>query len=238
MRRLDRLRLLYTISLALIAQFLVTSLVAMLLYDGGTSFSPEAQGYSFIYNTFSETGRVYGFDGEAKPLTQWLFTGAMVLSGVGFIISHIAFPGLFRRAEDGAPQRGRTAARIAAILGGMVGIGFIAIGVFPTDTQRFAHYIGVYFAFTALLPAVVAAAVALIRHPRAPRHTRAVHIGFILVLAGYLWLIWFGPGRDTETGALVQIVGQKIIVYLGIAVMTFQTATALTVLTRALRRGE
>ena len=69
-------------------------------------------------------------------------------------------------------------------------------------------------------------------------HTRAVHIGFILVLMGYLWLIWFGPGRDTPTGALMQIVGQKIIVYLGIAVMTFQTATALTLVTRAIRRGE
>jgi hypothetical membrane protein len=238
MRRLERLRVQYTISLVLIAQFLVTSLVAMLVYDGGSSFFAEARGYSFLHNTFSELGRVYGFDGEAKPVTQRLFTGAMVFSGAGFIISHLAFPGLFRRAEDGAPYRGRTTARIAAILGGIVGIGFIAIGLFPTDTQTLAHYVGVYFAFTGLLPAVAAAAIALIRHPRAPVHTRAVHIGFIVVLMGYLWLIWFGPGRDTPTGALMQIVGQKIIVYLGIAVMTFQTATALTLVTRAIRRGE
>jgi hypothetical membrane protein len=231
------LRALYAISLVLIAQFLVTTLIAMLLYDGGTDFSPQAEGYSFLYNTFSELGRVYGFDGEAKPVTQWLFTATMVLSGAGLMISHAALPGLFRRAEDDLPYPGQRWATAAAILGMIVGAGFIGIGTFPTDTRTFAHYVCVYLAFTGLLPAVAGAAVGLLHHPRAPRVTRGVHIGFIVVLLAYLWLIWFGPSRDSQTGALIQVVGQKIIVYTGVAVLTVQTATALTLLTRAIRRG-
>lgn len=238
MRRLRRLRALYAVSLVLIAQFLVTTLIAMLLYDGGTSFSPEAEGYSFLYNTFSELGRVSGFDGEPKQATRWLFTLAMVLSGTGLVISHGAFPGLFRRAADDMPYRGRRWAMAAAGLGMIVGLGFIGIGAFPTDTQTVAHFASVYFAFTVLLPAVGVAAVALLFHPQAPTATRLVHIGFILVLLAYLWLLWFGPSRDSETGALIQVVGQKIIVYAGVVVLTVQTATALTLLTRAIRRGE
>lgn len=237
MRRLRRLRALYAISLVLIAQFLVTTLIAMLLYDGGTDFSPQAEGYSFLYNTFSELGRVYGFDGEAKPVTQWLFTVAMVLSGTGLLISHAALPGLFRRVDVDRPYSGRKWAVAAAGLGMIVGAGFIGIGVFPTDTRTVAHYVCVYLAFTGLLPAVAVAAVALLHHPRAPRVARGIHMCFIAVLLAYLWLLWFGPSRDSQAGALIQVVGQKVIVYTGITVLTIQTATALTLLTRAVRRG-
>lgn len=231
MRHFRLLRTLYLIGLVLIAQFLVTTLVAMVVYPGGTLFDPDAESYRFLENTFSELGRVYDFRGDPKPVSQWIFTTAMVLSGVGLAAAHGAFPGLFREA----PRSARTLSAVTAGLGAVVAVGFIGIGIFPTDVQTRVHYVSVYFAFTGLLPAVAAAAAALMLHPAVPQSARAVHLAFAAVLLGYLWLLWFGPNRETPAGAFIQIAGQKIIVYAGVLAMTVQCAVAVNRLTRRLR---
>ncbi len=231
MGRFKLLRVVYLVAMVLIAQFLVTTLVAMLVYPGGTRFDPDAESYRFLDNTFSELGRVYDFEGNPKPLSQWIFTVAMVLSGVGLMAAHAAFPGLFQEA----PRNARILSVVTGILGAVVGLGFIGVGIFPTDVQTRAHYVSVYFAFTGMLPAVATAAAALIQHPVVPRTAKTVHIAFLVVLLGYLWLLWFGPGPETPTGAGVQIVGQKIIVYAGVTAMAIQCGVAVNRLTRRLR---
>lgn len=218
----------------LMLQFLITTTIAMLVYEGGNNLNPRAESYEFARNTFSELGRVYAFTGEEKPLSRWLFTAAMVLSGTGLVLAHAAFPWLFRETRPG----GRPLAASAAIIGSIVGLGFVGIGIFPTDVRTDAHYIAVYFAFTGMLPAVLATLAALFRHPRAPLLSRVIHGAFSAVLLAYLYLIWFGPPLASPDGLLLQVIGQKLIVYLGILGMTAQTAIALRRLNAQIRRPD
>lgn len=216
------------------AQFIVTTLVAMLIYPGGTEFDPGTENYRFLENTFSELGRVYDFEGNPKPTSRLLFTAAMVLGGLGLALAHLAFPALFSEA----PTNARRPAHAAAVFGGIIGIGFIGIGLFPTDTHFLGHLISVYLSFTGMIPTVALGAVALHRHPNAPRISRDVHLAFLAVLAAYVLLLWLGPARGTPTGNLIQVLGQKLIVYIGLALMSFQTAVTVHVLNRRLREPE
>ncbi len=215
------------------AQFFVSTLVAMFVYPGGTEFVPDAQNYRFLENTFSELGMVYDFQGNPKPLSRWLFTSAMILGGLGLGLAHLVFPHLF--GETGG--HARRLARAAAILGSIIGLGFIGIGLFPTDTNFHGHFISVYVSFTGMVPTVALAALAIRRHPQAPKVAEGAHVAFLVVLLAYVALLWFGPGLETPRGNLIQVVGQKIIVYVGLLLMSFQTAVTVRLLNRRLREN-
>jgi hypothetical membrane protein len=49
-------------------QFLVLTVLAMLVYPGGTIHHPEFEQYNFLYNYFSDLGRTYTFDSGQSHL--------------------------------------------------------------------------------------------------------------------------------------------------------------------------
>ena len=56
-----------------------------------------------------------------------------------------------------------------------------------------------------------------------PRVYAFTYLGFALILAIYLWLLFGGPHADTPNGVRIQATGQKIVVYAEIICMFIQS---------------
>jgi hypothetical protein len=211
----------------LILQFVVTSAVAMALYESGNRLEPEADGYAFARNTFSDLGRVHGYQGEPKPLSRWLFTVSLTVGGAAVAVYHVALLLLFvrfgRAGTGGMSARWQGRRRMAAVgLGGLgaaaglaVGGGLVAIANLPADLYSSRHFVAVYVAFTAFLPGALAVALAIVASPDYPSRYALIYVVLGVALAAYLILIYFGPPVDSPEGTRVQVVGQKLMVYLG-----------------------
>ncbi len=69
--------------------------IAIFLYPGGTQTDPSAPGYSFWFNTFSDTGRVYARNGELNTISMVFFSIAYCIFALTMIPFYLVFPRLF-----------------------------------------------------------------------------------------------------------------------------------------------
>ena len=60
--------------------FVVLTLVAMLVYPGGSHDDPAHAGYSFAHNFFSDLGLRQAHNGQPNPLAGTLFFIALLLT--------------------------------------------------------------------------------------------------------------------------------------------------------------
>ncbi len=195
----------------------------MLVYPGGTHLDPHTEGYDFLDNTFSELGRTEGYLGQEKGVSFVLFLLATLVAGAALV----AFFAV-EAAQANDAGGGRVAARAAVVFGAITGTGFAGIGLTPTDIIPAIHYVFVYTAFTAYIPAT-AALFAAWRNAAPPDYSRRrvrlrTYAVFFLVLAAYLALITITPAADPRTVHLLLTSGQKMIVYVALAVVGFLSA--------------
>jgi hypothetical membrane protein len=189
-------------------QFFVLTLLAMLVYPGGTIADPSAPRYSFFHNFFSDLGRTHAPAGQPNTASCLLFTVALTLAGAGLILFFVASLGFFRE---------RLAARLLSWLGCLFGvasgIGFVGAAFAPADRNLAIHGWFVLLAFQAFLPAVLAFAGAILLTRGYPRRYALVNLAFAALLAGYVVLLRAGPSFTSANGLVVQAAGQKTIVY-------------------------
>ena len=77
--------------------FIVMTLMAMLLYPGGTIRQPDNSSYDFFRNFFSDLGRTESFTGEPQWASCILFATALCTAGLAFIGFFYHFPLHFQR---------------------------------------------------------------------------------------------------------------------------------------------
>ena len=192
----------------------------MLHYPGGTHLDPHTDGYRFFDNTFSELGRTEGYQGEAKHVGFVLFLLATSVAGIG-LIAFFATEAADAKVHGGS----RIAAACATSFGAITGLGFIGIGLTPTDIVRDLHYAFVYTAFISYIPSIAALLVAWwtagstdLRRCRMKVWTYGLFLG---VLAVYFLLMAFFRTAALETVHMVLTSGQKVIVYVALGVVAF-----------------
>jgi hypothetical membrane protein len=198
-------------------QFVVLTLVAMLLYPGGTIADPTARRYSFFHNFFSDLGRTHTPAGEPNTASFLLFTVALALVGAGLILFFVASLRFF---SDSRPAR--LWSRLGCLFGIASGIGFIGVAFAPADRSLWIHAGFALLAFQAFLPAVLAFALAILGTKGYARRYALVYLAFAALLAGYVVLLRAGPSLGASHGLVVQAAGQKIIVYAGIGCVLVQ----------------
>lgn len=206
--------------------FVVLTLVAMFFYQGGSNYDHASSGYLFTRNFFSDLGRTVAYSGKSNTASAALFFIALFMAGSGLVLFFLAFPRFFTHA-----WYLRLLSLAGSLLGVLAGACFIVVVFTPSNLSRGFHLLFVTWAFRLFPLAVFIYMLALFLTPRYPRRYAWLFVFFWLLLTGYYWLITVGPSTDTFQGFLIQVIGQKIIVYASIVSLGLQALGAQKFLT-------
>ena len=193
------------------AQFVLLTFVAMFFYPGGTYVDPAARGYSFFHNFFSDLGRTRVLSGASNTVSAALFMIALTLAGLGLASFFLAMPRFFRRSP--LP---RWLSRLGSAAGLVSGLSFVGVAWAPVNLAGGLHRLLVQVAFLAFFIAVLFYIAAILRTGAYPNRYAWVFGLFVLLLAAYLVLLFFGPSIELRRDMIIQATGQKIIVYAAI----------------------
>lgn len=197
-------------------QFLVLTVIAMVVYPGGATFHERSGRYLFFGNFFSDLGATRTVDGHGNLASHVLFAIALGVVGIAFAVFAPVWRSVSRAAGSGA-----VAAAIAFGSGVISGLGFIGIAATPWNLVYDAHNLFVRIAFGLLLIFVGAMTVVQMQTGR-PRAFTVVNLAYLAVLVGYVVMLFAGPGLDTAGGFRAQVIAQKIIVYSSIVNLGIQ----------------
>jgi hypothetical protein len=203
---------LFPLIMAGCAQFVLLTLLAMLVYAGGNMANPDAPGYQFFRNFFSDLGLTIAYNGKANTASFLLFTIALSLAGLSLIIFFVLMPRFFKQDKLAL---GLT--WLGSLAGIMAGVCFIGVAFTPANLLLQAHVNFVLGAFGSYFVAVLFYVAAMFKLPAFPRTYQVVLLVFAFILGGYVWLLFNGPEN-----LLIQVTGQKIIAYASILTVFIQ----------------
>ncbi len=204
--------------------FVVTTIIAMLTYAGGTRAIPQNAGYSFFTNFFSDLGRTVSHSNAPNTLSMILFSSALTIAGAALAVFFLAFTQFFPTPRW---------ARVLSILGSMFGIAsaicFVGVAFTPANVLSSAHGQFVLYAFGLFPIAVICYIPVILKRDHYPNIYAFSFIAFAVLLILFFALMRLGPRTDTPEGLLIQATGQKLIVYASILSIVFQSWGALRV---------
>jgi|SRR5579859_5201867 len=207
--------------------FFLLTIIAMLLYPGGTMVDPHMQGYSFFLNFFSDLGRTTTFSGQSNLASRMLFTTSLTIVALSLALFFLAFTRFFIGSASALRL-----SRLGAVFGIATSICFVGVACVPADLYRQVHNLFVNAGFSSFLVAILLLFMAILLRPGFPRRFAWVFGAFALLLAGYVLLLIFGPPARTPAGEIVQATGQKIIVYASILSILIQALNVQSLLLR------
>jgi len=188
--------------------FLLLSIIAMIVYPGGTKFNHYETRYIFLRNYFSDLGRSTTFLGESNLTTMILFATSLTIVGLALISYFSVIPLVFRENK-----KSFVSSVIASINGFVCAVFYIGIGYLPYDLYLTIHTNFVYIAFTGSLLTIFLGMLAIFLHEDYSNLYAWFYLVFLLILIGYLIILYAGPSSSTDFGLYIQVVGQKVIVY-------------------------
>lgn len=205
--------------------FILLTVIAMLLFPGGSVSDPKAQHYAFFMNFFSDLGATHTISGASNLPSMILFIIAMTIVAITLIVFFVAFTRFFTTSTTT-----RWLGRFAVVFGIIASISFVGIAATPWNLYLAAHNTFVQWAFRAFLAAVVLCLIAILVTRGFPRRFAWVFLAFAVLLTVYIFLITFGPAPNTPAGSVIQATGQKIIVYGAILTVLVQSLNVRTLL--------
>jgi len=199
----------------------VLAIVAGIRYPGGTAQDQSTHGYSFFQNFLSDLGMTVAHNGEANRLGGLLFVAALLVLIGGLGGSLVAFVRL-----HSATLASRPFALLAGLVGLVVCLCFAGVAFTPYDRFFGAHIFFTKAAWRLFVLVPLLLFLAALRSPEIPRGVRSAWLFLTVMLAGYVWVMDFGPRVSAPGGLVTQVTAQKIIaitailtfVYLSIAV--------------------
>jgi len=189
-------------------QFILFTFIGMLFYAGGTYLDPSIPGYSFFMNFFSDIGRTVAHSGEPNIIAFVFFNIAFFLVGVMLVPSFLAFPHFFK---------GNKIEFWLAITGSLIGLftAFCLSGITfaPSDINGPAHGWFVRMGFLSGFFISILYSIAIFLNKSYPRRYAYNFTVFTVFLGLYLILLFAGPKMQTIEGLILNVTGQKIILY-------------------------
>jgi hypothetical protein len=192
----------------------VLTIVAGIRYPGGTFQDHSTRGYLFFENFLSDLGMTVAHNGEANRFGAILFIVGLLVLVVGLGGSLVGFVRLHSAAKES-----RTFARLAGLVGLVVCVCFAGVAFTPEN-----RFLGLHIFFTraawrlfVLVPLFLF--VASVRSDDVPPGIRSAWLFLTIMLAGYVWVLDFGPRVSAPGGLVTQATAQKIIAIT--AVLTF-----------------
>lgn len=199
------------------AQFVVLTFGAMLAYPGGAMYRPNARGYLFFQNFFSDLGGTATRAHHSNVLSITLFGVALISIGV----SLSAASPIWKRV---IPTVGRgiffgRAAQGFSLLSGMC---YVGIALTPWNLALDTHMLFVQGAFTLLLGFVACLTAMQVQNGWPVKYFTSNAI-YIALLTAYVIVLFRGPNPLTVQGLVSQVAAQKIIVCTSIVNLAYQT---------------
>ncbi len=113
--------------------YVILPLIAMVFYAGGTMINPNAPGYTFWANWFSDLGRTKGYSGKDNTVSMVIFIIAFCVLSISLIITAIALPYFFR--ENSLEKWLSIIGTFFLIINGIliVGIAFTPWDIYPNE---------------------------------------------------------------------------------------------------------
>lgn len=170
--------------------FIALIALAMLLYPGGTWWSPERIGHAFWENFLCDLLHQKSLGGQVNVRSARLTLAAMVLLVVGIVAA-------FSLSPEVIPSR-KQLGRKLAWFGGVGAVLLVGAPLVPSDLHPLLHSSAVVFGG---LPTLVSFAVlvgAILLEPATARPLRAVSLGLLVLtaiaMALYIWTAFLhGP---------------------------------------------
>ena len=183
----------------------VLAIVAGLRYPGGTFQDHSTHGYRFFENFLSDLGMTVAHNGEANRLGAVLFVIALLVLVVGLGGSLVGFVRLHSATPESRPF-----ARLAGVVGLVVCILFAGVAFTPYNRLHGLH---IFFTRAAWRLFVLVPFLLFVASLRAdvPRGIRSAWLFLTVMLAGYVWVLDFGPRVSAPGGLVTQVTAQKII---------------------------
>jgi hypothetical protein len=126
--------------------FIIFSGLAMIFYAGGTQMDPSVPGYSFWFNTFSDSGRSVAHNGKPNLISMILFSIAWIVFAITMIPFYIVFPRVF----EGEAREKRLVEK-GSYLGIIGSVAHIGIAFTPADLFFALHYFFVFIIYPAMV---------------------------------------------------------------------------------------
>ena len=190
--------------------------IAMLTYAGGTMDNPSAPGYTFWFNTFSDTGRLVAHNGNSNLIAFVFFSIAYCTIAITMIPFYLVFPRLFD-----AVTLERKLTKIGAYLGIVSSIGFIGVIPTPADILYAPHMFFAIMAYVAIFFTMVLYVIALFRSKKFSKEYVYGLTIFTIIFFIFLLMALISLGLGIR--ALLTI-GQKIgrfSIFMGFSILTY-----------------
>jgi hypothetical membrane protein len=183
----------------------VLAVIAGLRYPGGTFQDHSTRGYRFFENFLSDLGMTVAHNGEANRLGAVLFVIALLVLVVGLGGSLVGFV----RLHSATPES-RLFARLAGVVGLVVCVCFAGVALTPENRLLGLHIFFTRSAWRLFVLVPLLLFVASLRGDVASG-VRSAWLFLTVMLAGYVWVLDFGPRVSAPGGLVTQVTAQKII---------------------------
>lgn len=184
----------------------VLAIVAGIRYPGGTFQDHSTRGYSFFENFLSDLGMTVAHNGEPNRLGALLFVIALLVLVVGLGGSLVGFV----RLHSATPQN-RPLALLAGFVGVIVCVCFAGVALTPENRFLSLHIVFTRTAWRLFVLVPLLLFAAALRSRDVPRGVRSAWLFLTVMLAGYVWVLDFGPRVSAPGGLVTQVTAQKII---------------------------
>lgn len=148
----------YKIEILGIILYVIFIALAMLTYAGGTQDNPSNPGYSFWFNSISDTGRTVAHNGKPNITALIFFSIAISISAITLVPFFIVLPRLF---NEGSLENKFT--KIGGYLGILSSIAMIGVVFTPADILYPPHTIFALLSYFSNLGTFIAYTIAIYR---------------------------------------------------------------------------
>jgi hypothetical protein len=198
----------------------LAAIASGLLYPGGTVLDASTRGYSFTHNFLSDLGSTVAFN-EGRN------TAGALLFEVATIVAVIALAGTFIGVVRSlSAARGAMFARLAAVAGTVVCVGFLGVALTPLDRAFQLHTVSSLVACHSFPVATALLAVATLRDGRFRARALLGWATLTVVLVSFIGMGILGPSVATERGLMTQVITQKIMAMTVLVVLWLESTEA------------
>ena len=192
----------YKIELLGILLYVIFIALAMLTYAGGTQDNLSNPGYSFWFNTFSDTGRTVAHNGKPNITALIFFSIAISISAITLVPFFLVLPRLFN--EDSLENK---LTRIGGYIGILSSIAMIGVMFTPADILYPFHMIFAILSYFSNLGTFIAYTIAIYR---SKRFSNIYNYYFIIALVVYVVSLVIGLSGVAIGIRSFLTIGQKI----------------------------
>lgn len=194
-------------------QVVILTTIAMFFYAGGTAIDPNAPGYTFWANFFSDLGRTRAWSGRDNTVSYIMFTITWILFWISGIIFTIAFYYFFTEVK-----LEKVLSMIGSIMLVINGILGVAVALFPWDIYYNEHVTVVQISSLVLLIGLILYIYVIFHNKTFPNKIGYAYI--VILVPSLIWMmiiILLRPDPSTANGLMLYTVSQKILGYIAFA---------------------